>query len=235
MENRIKKHKKVIIGNYSLENIDTVPKRLKNEIEVPSSSPSNPLVYIDENNLEVEFCNEIIEKFDTDIRKEKGRIFNNKINLNVKNTSDLNITRLPDWNYIDNKLFYVLLENIKKYETVLEKHNVVLPESLVSQGFQIQKYNKGVGEYKWHTDDLTTNLELPDESIKQMTRFITYIWYLNDVEDGGETKFLDGMVKPKKGQFLFFPATWDQIHRGGIPISDNKYIITGWLYCKVAK
>jgi hypothetical protein len=230
MENNEKVRKTLFVGDYSLDDVQILPKRLSNEIQVSLNAPTNPLVYIMENNLDKTFCKEIIEKFDNDIRKEKGRIFNNKINLNIKNTLDLNISRLPDWHAIDKKLFYVLLENIKKYEKVLEKHNYVIPETLVSQGFQIQKYNKGVGEYKWHTDDYIANLELPDRSIHKMSRFITFIWYLNDVEVGGETKFLDGVVKPKTGQFLFFPATWDQLHRGGIPESDKKYIITGWLY-----
>lgn len=233
MENNKLKKQTVFVGDYSLEDVEIIPRRFNNEIKTLSTLPTNPLVYILENNLEEDFCKEIIERFDKDIRKEKGRVFNNKIILNVKNTLDLNITRLPDWNDIDKKLFYVLLENIKKYEKILEKHNYVLPESLISQGFQIQKYNKGVGEYKWHTDDLVANLELPNHSTQQMSRFITFIWYLNDVEVGGETKFLDGMVKPKTGQFLFFPATWDQLHRGGLPESDNKYIITGWLYSNV--
>lgn len=218
------------VGNYNLEDVDMVPQRLSNEINVPSLSPTNPLLYIIENNIEQELCEEIITRFNNDIRKQKGRIFKNKINIKVKNTLDLGISRLPDWNDIDRKLFNTLLNNIKKYENVLNLHNVVLPETLIGQGFQIQKYNKGIGEYKWHTDNLITHLELPDGSKRHMSRFLTFMWYLNDIEDGGETIFLDGKVKPKTGQFLFFPATWDQLHRASLPISDNKYIITGWLY-----
>ena len=64
-------------------------------------------------------------------------------------------------------------------------------------------------------------------------RKIVFIFYLNDVDTGGETELLDDYkIKPKAGRLLFFPATWTYPHRGCIPISDNKYIATGWLYEK---
>jgi hypothetical protein len=228
---QITKHAKVFVGSYELEDKKMIYKRMKNEIDVPLTLPPNPLIYILEDNLEVKFCKEIVDRFENDIRKTKGRIGDNKINLNIKNTMDLQITRIAEWNDVDQKLYYVLLENLKKYEERLHKYNLALPSTLITQGFQIQKYKKGVGEYNWHTDDMTADMEMPHGGVSQMTRYITYIWYLNDVEEGGETKFLDGQVKPKAGQFLFFPATWDQIHRGEVPKSDNKYIITGWMYC----
>ena len=32
------------------------------------------------------------------------------------------------------------------------------------------------------------------------------------------------------GKLLIFPATWTYMHRGNVPISEDKYIVTGWLY-----
>jgi hypothetical protein len=56
------------------------------------------------------------------------------------------------------------------------------------------------------------------------------ILLLNDVNEGGETYFIDGKVKPTTGKLLLFPATWTYLHKGDIPRSNSKYIITGWLY-----
>jgi hypothetical protein len=53
---------------------------------------------------------------------------------------------------------------------------------------------------------------------------------LNDVQDGGETIFMNCKIKPKKGRLLIFPSTWTYIHGGNIPISNDKYILTGWYY-----
>ena len=66
-------------------------------------------------------------------------------------------------------------------------------------------------------------------------RHITFIWYLNDVNDGGETAF-DGIykIRPKSGKLVLFPASWTYPHCGKMPLSSDKYIITGWIYAPVS-
>jgi len=63
-----------------------------------------------------------------------------------------------------------------------------------------------------------------------VTRTVAWMIYLNDVEEGGETDFLyqKVRVKPTKGTALFWPGGFTHIHRGNPPISNNKYILTGW-------
>ena len=57
-------------------------------------------------------------------------------------------------------------------------------------------------------------------------------WYLNDVDEGGETIFtepLDIKVKPKAGRVLIFPPMWMYPHAGLAPKSNAKYIIGSYL------
>ena len=56
--------------------------------------------------------------------------------------------------------------------------------------------------------------------------------YLNDDCEGGETEFnyLSKRVKPKKGTLLMWPTGFTHTHRGGMVVSGNKYILTGWIY-----
>ena len=63
----------------------------------------------------------------------------------------------------------------------------------------------------------------------QNRAFIT-MFYCNDVEKGGETewKYFDIKVKPKKGSVVVFPADWAWLHKGNMPISDDKYICNVW-------
>ena len=61
-------------------------------------------------------------------------------------------------------------------------------------------------------------------------RIVTFLFYLNDVEEGGETFFYNGKVKPEAGKLILFPATWTYNHKGNMPISNDKYIVTGWFY-----
>ncbi len=57
-------------------------------------------------------------------------------------------------------------------------------------------------------------------------RAITYLWYLNDVEEGGETAFFgDYKIKPKMGKLIFFPASWCYPHTGKMPLSSGYMLI----------
>lgn len=94
---------------------------------------------------------------------------------------------------------------------------------------QIQKYDQNKGHYNgWH---------LEKQDFNTTHRFLVFILYLNDVEVGGETAFLfkeEGeddffKVKPKAGTLVIHPASWPYIHKGCIPESDDKYILTTWL------
>lgn len=83
----------------------------------------------------------------------------------------------------------------------------------------------GVQQFAKHTDSWGRD---------SAQRFLVYFWYLNDVEQGGETEFygLDRSVKvqPRAGRLIMFPATWQYLHAGLPPVSGNKYIIGGYMH-----
>lgn len=60
------------------------------------------------------------------------------------------------------------------------------------------------------------------------SRYLVFLWYLNDVAEGGETAFvdLDLEVKPQAGRLLMFPPYWMFQHAGRAPISNDKYILS---------
>ena len=62
-------------------------------------------------------------------------------------------------------------------------------------------------------------------------RFMVFLWYLNDVERGGETQFCDVGVKvaPRTGRLLMFPPYWMFQHAGLPPVSGDKYILSTYL------
>ena len=41
--------------------------------------------------------------------------------------------------------------------------------------------------------------------------------------------FYHGKLKPKAGTLVIFPATWTYNHKGAMPLSGDKYVITGWV------
>jgi prolyl 4-hydroxylase len=62
-------------------------------------------------------------------------------------------------------------------------------------------------------------------------RYLVFLWYLNDVREGGETAFpdLDLRVDARAGRLLMFPPYWMFQHAGLPPKSNDKYIISTYL------
>ena len=90
----------------------------------------------------------------------------------------------------------------------------------------MQKYKKNSGRYIYHDDQHI-------DWKKNRYRILTFIWYLNDVITGGETEFFGTReIIPEAGKLVLFPSSWSYPHRGKMPISHDKYIITGWIYIK---
>jgi Rps23 Pro-64 3,4-dihydroxylase Tpa1-like proline 4-hydroxylase len=146
--------------------------------------------------------------------------------------------KTSDWDRISNTLRNELHQNLGKFikqlsdvEDFKSSHNhstytdfKIGFSNITIDSFMAQKYTANKGRYVYHNDSLV------EWEVKRK-RFMTYLWYLNDVTEGGETEF-DGkyQIKPTSGKLILFPASWTFPHCGKMPISSDKYIITGWIY-----
>lgn len=166
-------------------------------------------IFVFYNSVSDELCEETIKAFYDNPKKHFNGQTNGGYIPNVKNTTD----------------WHIHLEHLKrKYYSILNIATEVIKSRRVGlrflnvtySGLQFQKNEKDKGFFKWHSDN--------DEANKVLAP----IFYLNDVEEGGETEFLyqNFKIKPKKGLLVIFPSTWTYYHRGVKPISNNKYIIT---------
>jgi Rps23 Pro-64 3,4-dihydroxylase Tpa1-like proline 4-hydroxylase len=202
-------------------------------------------IYINENSLSTDLCDEIITKFEEEEKKRAGSTFGG-IQPKVKDTIDYDIEiNNPKWSRIRETLIAELVNNIEIYASKLDllmyhlqpldisvvtnnpKKNIYKEldfNGLFFETIMVQKYKSNTGRYVYHND-------FSSESDKKRYRVLTYIYYLNDVEEGGETQFWDNYkIKPQKGKLVLFPASWTYPHSGLMPISHDKYIITGWIY-----
>lgn len=176
------------------------------------------------NVLEPDFCNELIDIFENDDAKYQG-VMEGGIDTNMKNTFDLHFKHCthPNIKKYDDILFTILNKHLQEY--IHSFINTGTADKAFSDaGFQIQRYVKNTGFYIYHTDH-----HIDYENRK--SRMITYIFYLNTIEEGGETEFFGTTkIKAEQGKLVLFPAVWCIPHKGCMPISEDKYIATGWLY-----
>ena len=117
------------------------------------------------------------------------------------------------------------LDVYKRFDDILEKykkdvkvHEKALPEKSAWEELRIKRYRAGIGNFLDHVD--------VGDSISAR-RFLVFFLYLNDVAEGGETEFpdLDLTISPECGKLLVFPSIWTYLHRGNVPISNDKYIL----------
>ena len=181
------------------------------------------LIYENNNALKPKVCEDIIQRFRHDDRKAPGITTSGKVMPELKKSMDLAISDLDEWEDIDRTLFQSLTENHEEYaKRILEIIGKPLWSSEIKDtGYNIKRYRQN-DYYNWHVDCQTY--------IEGWTRTIAGIWYLNEVEEGGETEFAFGhKVVPETGKLILFPATWNFPHRGLSPIKGNKYIITSFV------
>lgn len=107
------------------------------------------------------------------------------------------------------------------YKLYQDKYDILkLTKKKLVAYVKIQETQPGQGYHLWHYE--TENLETTP-------RLLAFSFYLNDVEEGGETEFLyqKKRVKPKKNRFVLFPAYFTHPHRGNPPLTNTKYMIAG--------
>lgn len=193
-------------------------------------------IYTNPNSLSRELCEEIINKYELSTEKRDGATLGG-VNREVKYTKDL-LMRTSEWDRISATLrnelhnnLNIFLKELSNREDFKGMHNnskhkdfKITFANITTDIFMAQKYTANVGRYVYHNDSLVDWNE-------KRKRFMTYLWYLNDVIEGGETTF-DGkyQIKPTAGKLILFPASWTFPHCGKMPISSDKYIITGWIY-----
>ncbi len=93
----------------------------------------------------------------------------------------------------------------------------------------LQKYDRGRGGYHhWHSELYPHPRDPANDTLH---RVLLFMYYLNDVEQGGQTSFFfqDNHVAPRRGRMVIAPAGFTHTHKGQVPESGDKYILTSWI------
>lgn len=216
-------------------------------------------IEIYENALSPEFCQNFVKQFDLSSHKVAGRTgsgvdtskkLSEDIYLNERPEFQASLqTILQATTHCINdymgKYFFSIISGI----SLTVNHPVTgKPTQLTAENFEeigkpnsmnlmkylfrlapvnAQKYAQGKGNYGyWHSEiypQLNGN--------EPLHRVLLFLIYLNDVEDGGETDFYyqGKSIKPKAGTLVIAPCGFTHTHRGNIPVSSDKYVLTSWV------
>lgn len=173
--------------------------------------------YIDKN-----VCKDLIKFFELNKNKAVKGTTINGFNPNIKKSTDLSIpfntAALEIQNY-NKELLKCTNEYIKKYPSLRDN----LTKWGIVEFYNIQKYKKNEAYFGWHTEREKSN----DKFGK---RLLTFMTYLNDVKEGGQTEWFHQKlkIKPEIGLTVIWPVDWMFLHKGIVAKKEEKFIITGW-------
>lgn len=170
--------------------------------------------------LPLAFCEKMIASFNREtahhLKRERGW----RIGLDASAWTELDITPLADAALKD---FFS-----RKIGEYLARYNadvglaIPIPASNLLAQLRIKRYRP----------DTMEGFQLHFDSIGEVAnRYLVFLWYLNDVEEGGETEFsgIDIKVRPRAGRLLMFPPYWMYQHAGRPPVSGDKYILSTYM------
>lgn len=170
--------------------------------------------------LEPAFCRRMIESFDQ-LSQFQMRVKRDATQvLQSSAWIELNVSKVADASF-ENLFREQVFQYLERYN---EKVGLTLPIPPRNrlENLRIKRYLATEGDqFQPHFDALDYCCN----------RYMVFIWYLNDVAEGGETEFCDmGLrVEARAGRLLMFPPYWMYQHAGLPPRSNDKYIISTYL------
>ncbi|HEY5102233.1 MAG TPA: 2OG-Fe(II) oxygenase [Steroidobacteraceae bacterium] len=173
-----------------------------------------------DDNLEAPLCRQMVESFAALARFQQRNGRGVRKGLEDSAWTELNVTSLSDKAFI--QLFRM------RIDTAVQRYNsdvgltIPLPSAEKTADLMMKRYRPSMEErFQVHFDAVN----------QYASRYLVLLWYLNDVAEGGETRFpqLDYAVAPRVGRLLMFPPYWMYQHEGRPPVSGDKYIVSTYL------
>ena len=184
-----------------------------------------------------EMCNETIDMFE---KIKKGfdpknpdkapdprfeSIDFNQVTSQRKSFTEICLEGKDEWSEIKKTFLTTCQQHFLKFakDIGIEKHH--LAQNIDIEPVHFKKYEaNGLDIFKNHVDVID-----PGPLSK---RFLVFILYLSDVEEGGETSIprYNIKCKPKAGRLLMFPPYWTHPHQGEKVIKGTKHILMTYLH-----
>lgn len=171
--------------------------------------------------LDFNICDYLIEFF------ESSEDIHQKVENDRKpNFTQINLTENVSISKDLEDIHQNIIQTVFRYKRLYYEfvYDECFPKSHAFEQFRLKRYNPNSNEaFDTHVDVI---------DYESSRRFLSFLFYLNNVEEGGNTIFKDLDITPKKGRLVVFPPLWMFPHYGKDPISNSKYILSTYLHYK---
>jgi prolyl 4-hydroxylase len=177
-------------------------------------------VRVYDNQLDSELCRRMLDSFERLARFQVANGRGVRAGLEESAWTELNVSRLADEGFAaDFRL---------RIDAALDRYNqdiglsIPIPRAPKYSDLTLKRYRPSAKErFQLHFDSIYS----------VANRYLVLLWYLNDVVEGGETRFpqLGVSVRPAEGRLLMFPPYWMYQHEGVPPHSGDKFILSTYL------
>lgn len=177
-------------------------------------------VRVYDGDLSADMCRQLTDSFETLQRFQHYNGRKIRRGLEESEWTELNVTRLSDAGFL--AMFRGILDRALLRYNADVSLTIPIPNTPTTSDLIMKRYRPGgVERFQLHFDAIA----------HVANRYLVMLWYLNDVESGGETRFpqIELAVKPRAGRLLMFPPYWMYQHEGVPPVSGDKYILSTYL------
>jgi len=173
-----------------------------------------------DHNLDAALCQKMIGSFHSleKLQRRNGRGI--RKGLEGSSWTELNVSKLSDATFLD-MFRQTIAAALARYNRDIGL-TIALPNSATFSDLIMKRYRpEGDERFQLHFDAIN----------HVANRYLVFLWYLNDVAEGGETRFpqLEHSVESRSGRLLMFPPYWMYQHEGLPPRTGDKYILSTYL------
>ena len=192
--------------------------------EKPASLLLSHYIQVFDNAFPAAFCEQMLQSFNSLARFHKQNGRGVRAGHDASAWTELDISPLTDVSFRQ-----IILANMHKHLALYNAAiahlapvpTLAIPGSDKISELIIKRYRPNADEaFQLHFDALGA----------VANRYMVFLWYLNDVIEGGETEFpaLNVSVAPRAGRLVMFPPYWMYQHQGKAPRSGEKYIFSSY-------
>lgn len=130
--------------------------------------------------------------------------------------------RARRWNPLTDQVAQIVTEQTGEYKKRWDPL-MMTPQQSAMEGIRVKCYEPNTHEFRLHVDQGNRD---------SASRFIACLIYLNDNEAGTEFPQEQFTVSAEQGRMVLFPPNWQFPHRGLMPTTNTKYILSTYLHFK---